>query len=76
MKHKLVYHSNFNYHRAEMDEWWTLWRLEPSWFGKQKWKPVLTDTLEVRWPVQGDRKWAKKIAKQFNIKVPDGGRNE
>lgn len=68
---KLAYHCHYDYDRAEWVEWYTLHRRHLTLFRKREvWKPVMTGAGEFSFPVRGDLKWAKKIAKEFDVERP------
>lgn len=75
-RYTLKYHSYFDLSSAKVIEWWSLWewrrpRLFKSW-RRCRWMPV----SEYFYPdggkeqITGDKEWAKKVAKHFDIEVP------
>lgn len=77
-KYKLFYRSNYNFDRAKLDEWWSLYEWRKGWFGKYNWKPVYDYFAPdgMRFPVHGDKDWAKRIAKDLKIKLPNTTKSE
>lgn len=69
--YRLVYHTNYDYAHAELDEWYTLQRKRLTLFKKRvKWVPVKTGAGEYSFPVRGDFGWAERIARDLDIELP------
>ena len=72
-KYKLVYQPDYDLWKAQYTGDYYLLRLKRSIFGKEKYVPVKTiiglfgDPIDIR----GDKRWAKMIAIDFNIEVPE-----
>lgn len=75
-KYKLKYHERFDIDDAKTHTWYTLHEWRKNFFGKgMSWKPVKVYTYASlagggKDPATGDYFWAKRIAKEFKIKVP------
>ena len=68
---RLEYNATYDYSRAKLDEWYTLWQKDYTMFKHRPvWRPVLTGAGEYNFPVTGDYRWAKRIAKAHDISVP------
>lgn len=66
--------QNWDFRRAELDVWYELWEHYTNWRGKLKWRPV-GGIIQTEFGTftdyrKGDLAWAKRTAKQFNLKVP------
>lgn len=77
---KLTRHSSYDYESAQFKEWYCLWELMPTFWGKLKWRRVRVTSYALgdmyTTFVQGDRYWAARIAKDLNIEMPEATGSE
>lgn len=67
---KLKRHWRFNNYSGEGYEYYTLWFMHRTIFGREKWKQLKYYTGISFSGYTGDRKWAEKIAAHYGIKIP------
>ena len=74
-KYKLIRHRVFDFSSGSEDIQYTLHECRKTIFGKMKWLPVKAYYFDfgggIRLPVKGDIRWARAVAKELNIKVPE-----
>ncbi len=74
-RYMLKYHSYFDLSTAKVIEWWSLWEWRQTRI-LRRWRWMSVN--EYFYPdggkeqITGNKEWAKKVAKHFNIEVPDG----
>jgi len=74
--YELVNASYFSDLDADYVERYFLYRKRKNWRGKEVFEHVKEYTMFGSFPLRGDLKWAKRVAKHYGIEVPSKVKGE